>query len=80
MKPQISISDVVNHPEYLRVKEKLQRYESGATVGTSGIRSTIQRTEFTPQSERMSRGLESRISERRSFIPGRLNVDTTIVG
>lgn len=70
VRPQVSISDVINHPEYLRVKEKLQKYESG--LMGSGIRSTI-RTEYTPQGERLSKGLDSRISERRSFISSKYN-------
>lgn len=78
-RPQVSISDIINHPEYVRVKEKLQRYESGA-MGGSGIRSVIQRTEYTPQGERLSKGLDSRVSERRSFISTRYNAESTISG
>jgi hypothetical protein len=63
----------------VRVKEKLQRYETG-TMGGSGIRSVIQRTEFTPQGERLSKGLDSRVSERRSFVSSRLNAESTISG
>lgn len=44
------------------------------------MRSSIQRTEFTPQSERMSKGLESRVSERKSFISSRLNAESIIIG
>ncbi len=72
----VSISDVINHPEYLRIKDKLQKYESGGQ-GT-GMRSVI-RTELTPQGDRLGKGLDSRISERRSFISSRYGVDTTSV-
>lgn len=70
MKPRpVSITDVVNHPEYLRIKEKLQKYESGS--GNSVVRSTI-RAEFTPQGERIGKTMDSRISERRSFISSKI--------